>query len=56
VQHLNGPAGISLEMAARLSMAFNTSAESWLHQQLQYDLRHAERSRKPLHVARLFAA
>ena len=40
----------------RLSMAFNTSAESWLNQQLQYDLRHAERSRKQLHVTKLTAA
>ena len=27
---LNGRAGISAEMALRLSMAFDTSAESWL--------------------------
>jgi len=53
---LNGRAGISPEMAVRLSMAFNTSAESWLNQQLQYDLWHAERNRKSLHVARLSAA
>jgi len=25
-------------MAVRLSMAFNTSAESWMNQQVQYDL------------------
>jgi len=41
---LNGRAGISPEMAVRLSMAFNTSAESWLNQQLQYDLWHAEKT------------
>lgn len=35
---LNGKAGISPEMAIRLSMAFDTSAESWLNQQAQYDL------------------
>ena len=35
---LNGRAGISPEMTIRLSMAFDTSAESWLNQQLQYDL------------------
>lgn len=35
---LNGHAGISPEMAIRLSMAFDTSAESWLNQQTQYDL------------------
>lgn len=53
---LNGRAGISAEMAVRLSMAFNGSAESWLNQQLQYDLWHAEKSRKRLHVSRLSAA
>jgi antitoxin HigA-1 len=35
---LNGRSGISPEMAIRLSMAFGTSAESWLNQQMQYDL------------------
>jgi addiction module HigA family antidote len=35
---LNGRAGISAEMAVRLSMAFDASAESWLAQQMQYDL------------------
>ena len=35
---LNGHAGISPEMAVRLSIAFNTTSESWLNQQLQYDL------------------
>jgi addiction module HigA family antidote len=34
---LNGRSGISPEMAVRLSIAFNTTAESWLRQQLQYD-------------------
>jgi addiction module HigA family antidote len=41
---LNGRAGISPEMAIRLSIAFNTSAESWMNQQLQYDLWHAEKT------------
>ena len=53
---LNGRAGISPEMAIRLSIAFNTSAESWLNQQLQYDLWHAERRRKQFHVTKLTAA
>ncbi len=53
---LNGRAGISPEMAVRLSIAFGTSAESWLSQQLQYDLWHAEKGRKSLHVTRLTAA
>ena len=53
---LNGRTGISPEMAVRLSIAFDTSAESWLNQQLQYDLWRAEKSRKRLHVERLSAA
>lgn len=51
----NGRAGISPEMAVRLSIAFGTSAESWLNQQTQYDLWHAERRRKHLRVMRLAA-
>ena len=53
---LNGRAGISPEMAVRLSLAFGTSAESWMNQQAQYDLWHVERRRKKLHVAKLSAA
>ena len=53
---VNGRAGISPEMAVRLSIAFGTSAESWLNQQLQYDLWHAEKSRRRLHVTKLSAA
>ena len=53
---LNGRAGISPEMAVRLSIAFGTSSESWLNQQAQYDLWHAERRRKRLKVARLAPA
>ncbi len=53
---LNGRAGISAEMAVRLSIAFNTTPESWLNQQVQYDLWQAERRRKKLRVAKLSAA
>jgi len=53
---LNGHTGISPEMAVRLSIAFDTSAESWLNQQLQYDLWHAEKNRKSLRVKKLHAA
>jgi len=53
---LNGRAGISPEMAVRLSMAFGTTAESWMNQQVQYDLWHAERNRKKLRVTPLSAA
>jgi addiction module HigA family antidote len=53
---LNGRAGISPEMAVRLSLAFDTTAESWMNQQVQYDLWHAERTRKKLRVTRFSAA
>jgi addiction module HigA family antidote len=53
---LNGRAGISPEMAIRLSIAFDTTAESWLNQQLQYDLWQAEQHRGELRVKRLSAA
>jgi addiction module HigA family antidote len=53
---LNGRAGISPEMAVRLSIAFDTTAESWLQQQLQFDLWHAEQSRTRLRVRKLTAA
>ncbi|MCR8923409.1 HigA family addiction module antitoxin [Dasania sp. GY-MA-18] len=53
---INGKAGISPEMAVRLSIAFNTSSESWLNQQTQYDLWLAELSRKDLNVTPLNAA
>ena len=53
---LNARAGVSPEMAVRLSIAFDTTSESWLNQQVQYDLWRAERNRKKLRVARLSAA
>ncbi len=53
---LNGRAGISPEMAVRLSLAFGTSSESWLNQQVQYDLWEAEKKRKFLNVEKLSAA
>jgi addiction module HigA family antidote len=53
---LNGRAGICPEMAVRLSIAFDNTAESWLNQQVQYDLWHAERNRNRLHVEKLTAA
>lgn len=53
---LNGRAGISPEMAIRLSIAFNTTADSWLRLQMQHDLWHAEQSRKRLKVRKLVAA
>jgi addiction module HigA family antidote len=53
---INGKAGISPEMAVRLSIAFNTSSESWLNQQTQYDLWQAEANRSKLEVKPLIAA
>ncbi len=53
---LNGRAGISPEMAVRLSLASGTTAESWMNQQVQYDLWNAERNRKKLRVTRFPAA
>jgi len=53
---LNERAGISPEMAIRLSIAFDTTAESRLNQQTQYDLRNAEQHRKNLQVKRLVVA
>jgi addiction module HigA family antidote len=52
---LNERAGISPEMAVRLSMAFDTTAESWLNLQLQHDLWLAQKRRKTLKVSRLAA-
>jgi len=52
---LNGRAGISPEMAVRLSIAFDTTAENWLNQQSQYNLWQAEQRRSKLRVGRLSA-
>lgn len=41
---LNGRAGLSPEMALRLSRVFGRSPESWLKLQLQYDLWKTEQS------------
>ena len=53
---LNGRSRISPEMAVRLSIAFNTSTESWLNQQRNYDLWIAEQKRDSLNVKDLTAA
>ena len=52
---LNGRAGLSPEMAVRLSLAFGTTSESWLNHQLQYDLWQAEKQRKRYRVTKLAA-
>jgi addiction module HigA family antidote len=43
---VNGKRGISPEMALRLEQVFGGSAESWLVQQVQFDLAHI----KPHHL------
>jgi addiction module HigA family antidote len=45
---VNGRAGVSAEMAIRLSQAFDTTAESWMTLQLHHDLWHAQRRRLQL--------
>jgi len=49
---VNGRAGVSPDMAIRLSKAFGRSPESWLALQMQYDLWHAERRAKKISVRR----
>ena len=41
---LNGRAGISPEMAIRLSKVFGRTPEAWLRLQVQFDLRKTEQS------------
>ena len=53
---LNGRSGLSPEMAIRVGKAFDTSPESWLNQQVQYDLWKAEQHTKTLVVRKLIAA
>jgi len=43
---LNGAAGISADMALRLSEALGTSADLWMGMQAQYDLWTASRTRR----------
>ena len=53
---LNGRSGISPVMALRLSMAFSTTPENWLNQQVQYDLWNAKKDSKGIKVKKLYAA
>jgi addiction module HigA family antidote len=53
---VNCRAGISVEMALRLAKAFDTSAESWLAMQQQYDLARARKRVRLGKVRRLKAA
>ncbi len=52
---LNGSAGISADMAWRLSEALGTSPELWARMQTQYNLWQSSRRRRKK-VARLIAA
>jgi len=50
---VTGKAGISPEMAIRLSKAFGGSPEVWLGMQMQYDLAQAMKREADIQVARL---
>ena len=51
---INGKTGISPEMALRLAKAFNATPESWLTQQINYDLWVAKHKKKSLKVKSLW--
>ena len=50
---LNGRLGISPEMAIRLSKGFGGSPETWLQQQMQYDLWHVLQRKEKIKVRKL---
>ena len=52
---VNGKAGISAEMTIRLSKAFGSDPENWLHLQMAYDLAQA-RKRENLICVQTLAA
>ena len=53
---LNGKAGISIDMAIRLSKAFGSSPETWLGMQMAYDLWQAREQVRSLKVRHFKAA
>lgn len=53
---LNERTGISPEMAIRLAKAFDTTAESWLNLQMQYDLWITSQSLGEVNVEKLSIA
>ena len=53
---LNGKAGVSPEMAIRLSRVFGRTPEGWLRLQLQFDLWKAEQSIDVKSLKRIRAA
>jgi addiction module HigA family antidote len=50
---LHGKAGVSPEMAIRLSKAFGSTAGFWLRLQLNYDLAKVEKNASRIHVRRV---
>ena len=53
---VNGRAGISIDMAIRLSKAFGSSPETWLGMQMAYDLWQARGQVRSLKVRHFKAA
>jgi addiction module HigA family antidote len=53
---VNEKAGISVEMAVRLSKAFGSSPETWLGMQMAYDLWQARGRMDTIRVERIEAA
>lgn len=56
-EFVHGRYGVSIEMAYRLAKATNSSAESWLNMQVQYDLWKAKQQKldKRIKVEKLAA-
>jgi len=52
---VNERAGFSPEMAVRVAMATNTTAESWVNMQAAYDLWQAKRRTKGVKIQKLAA-
>ena len=53
---LHGRLKISPEMAIRLSQGFGGTPESWLQQQMQYDLWYARQRKRKIEVRKFEAA
>ena len=53
---VNGRAGVSTEMAVRLSKAFGSSPETWLGMQMAYDLWQVRERAEQITVERFDAA
>lgn len=52
---IHGRARVTTDIAIRLGIAFDTSAESWIGMQTAYDVWNAKQSDKPMNVMRLVA-